>query len=30
MIGYIIEVYADGTYEVEFSNSEGITVAHLS
>jgi hypothetical protein len=27
-IGYIIEVYAD-TYEVEFSDSDGITIAQV-
>ena len=28
-VGYIIEVYADGDYEVEFSSSDGITTAQL-
>ena len=28
-IGYIIEVYDDGAYEVEFSNSNGITEAQV-
>ena len=27
--GYIIEVYPEGNYEVEFSDSEGITYAQL-
>ncbi len=26
-VGYIIEVYGDGNYEVEFSDSSGITIA---
>lgn len=30
MVGYIIEVYGDGNYEVEFSNTTtGITLAQL-
>jgi len=29
MIGYVIESYGDGKYEVEFSNSQGISVAQL-
>jgi hypothetical protein len=28
-IGYIIEVYTDQDYEVEFSNQEGITIAQI-
>ena len=28
-IGYIIEVYPDGKYEVEFSNLDGTTTAQL-
>jgi len=28
-IGYIIETYDDGAYEVEFSASNGITIAQL-
>lgn len=28
-IGYVIEVYPDGKYEVEFSNSQGISTAQL-
>lgn len=28
-IGYIIEDYEDGNYEVEFSNPEGITIAQI-
>lgn len=28
-IGYIIEVYDDGAYEVEFSDRNGITVAQV-
>lgn len=28
-IGYIIEVYDDGAYEIEVSNSEGATVAQF-
>ena len=27
--GYIIEVYGDGNYEVEFSGSGGITIAMI-
>lgn len=27
--GYVIEVWPDGKYEVEFSDSEGITIARL-
>lgn len=26
-VGYIIEIYEDGAYEVEFSDQEGITIA---
>jgi len=29
MIGYVIESYPDGKYEVEFSNSEGISIAQF-
>lgn len=29
MIGYIIEVYDDGHYEVEFSDSSGTTIAQI-
>ena len=29
MVGYVIESYADGKHEVEFSNANGITVAQL-
>ena len=29
MLGYIIELYHDGKYEVEFSDTNGITVAQL-
>lgn len=29
MIGYILEVYPDGNYEVEFSNPGGITLAQF-
>lgn len=28
-IGYIIEDYNDGNYEVEFSDSNGITIAQV-
>jgi hypothetical protein len=28
-IGYIIELYHDGAYEVEFSDASGITVAQI-
>jgi hypothetical protein len=28
-IGYIIEVYAEGVYEVEFSDANGITIAQI-
>jgi hypothetical protein len=28
-LGYIIEVYPDGKYEVEFSDSAGKTIAQL-
>jgi hypothetical protein len=28
-VGYIIEVYGDEAYEVEFSNENGITIAQL-
>jgi hypothetical protein len=28
-IGYIIEIYADDFYEVEFSNKDGITIAQI-
>lgn len=29
MIGYVIECYADGKYEIEFSDAEGITIAQV-
>lgn len=29
-IGYVIEVYADGEYEVEFSDANGNTVAQFA
>lgn len=29
MIGYVIETYYDGKYEVEFSDSEGISLAQI-
>jgi len=29
MIGYVIECYADGNYEIEFSNEKGITIAQV-
>jgi len=29
-IGYIIEIYDDEAYEVEFSNERGITIAQLA
>ena len=28
-VGYIIEVYADNDYEVEFSDPNGITIAQI-
>jgi hypothetical protein len=28
-VGYIIEVYSDADYEVEFSDDQGITVAQI-
>lgn len=28
-VGYIIEVYNENAYEVEFSNSDGITIAQI-
>ena len=28
-LGWIIENYPDGVYEVEFSNAQGITVAQI-
>jgi len=28
-IGYVIEVYGDHNYEVEFSNDHGITIAQI-
>lgn len=28
-IGYVIEIYPDGNYEVEFSDKDGITIAQL-
>ncbi|HEY8961139.1 MAG TPA: DUF4926 domain-containing protein [Luteolibacter sp.] len=29
MIGYVIETYGDGKYEVEFSTPQGISLAQL-
>ncbi len=29
MVRYIIEVYQDGNYEVEFSDQDGITIAQI-
>lgn len=29
-VGYVIETYDDGTYEVEFSDSDGTSVALLT
>ena len=29
MVGYVIEVYPDGNYEVEFSDKDGTTVAQI-
>lgn len=29
MLGYVIESYADGKYEVEFSDANGITIAQI-
>lgn len=29
MLGYVIEAYPDGGYEVEFSDSEGVTIAQV-
>jgi hypothetical protein len=29
MLGYVIESYPDGKYEVEFSNASGITIAQI-
>jgi Domain of unknown function (DUF4926) len=29
MIGYVIETYPGGKYEVEFSNEDGTTIAQL-
>jgi len=29
MLGYVIECYPDGKYEVEFSDANGITIAQL-
>lgn len=29
MVGYVIETYPDGNFEVEISNSEGVTVAQI-
>ncbi len=28
-VGYIIEIYDDGEYEVEFSDNDGITIAQI-
>ena len=28
-VGYVIEAYADGTYEVEVSDANGVTVAQF-
>ena len=28
-IGYVIENYNDGNYEVEFSNKEGVSIAQI-
>jgi hypothetical protein len=28
-VGYVIEVYGDGSYEVEFSDPQGITIAQI-
>ncbi len=29
MLGYVIESYADGKYEIEFSDEKGITIAQF-
>ncbi len=29
MLGYVIESYSDGKYEVEFSDANGITIAQI-
>ena len=29
MVGYIIEIYPNDHYEIEFSNKDGITVAQI-
>ena len=29
MLGYVIEAYPDGRYEVELSDSEGVTIAQV-
>jgi hypothetical protein len=29
MLGYVIESYDDGNYEVEFSDSSGVTIAQF-
>jgi len=29
MIGYVIESYPDGKYEIELANKEGITIAQF-
>lgn len=29
MVGYIIEVYPNGNYEVDFSNTDGTTLAQV-
>jgi hypothetical protein len=29
MLGYIIETYPDGRYEVEFSDANGVSIAQL-
>ena len=29
MVGYVIEIYPDGNFEVEFSNADGTAVAQV-
>lgn len=29
MVGYVIEIYPNDHYEIEFSNADGITVAQI-
>ena len=29
MVGYVIEIYSNDHYEIEFSNEDGITVAQI-